>query len=292
MAILRPAFPGGAKLVTAVVLSLLLGACSSTTFFYNRLDTLIHWAVDDYVDFDRPQARIFERQLDALLDWHRAEELPRYIEFLDRLLRLLDEPLQPADTAAMFAEFEDAADRLQYRAIDMMFVVGESLSAEQRALFVERLQERQQDRRKKLLKRSQDEWQDDLVDNFDDNLSDFMGRLSDRQRQQIRAAVTSFNRLDGEWLDERDRWLAALASVLAEHEVGWQSPVRDILEQRGMGLSEDYQRSLDANLTQSRELLRELINGRTERQDKRLRRALRRYRDDFATLVAQGDSVE
>ena len=46
---------------------LLLGACSSTSFVYNRLDFIVPWYADDYVDlgdtisFDGVTARVERR---------------------------------------------------------------------------------------------------------------------------------------------------------------------------------------------------------------------------------------
>jgi hypothetical protein len=34
-----------------------LSACSSTTFFYNRLDIILPWYLERYVDLDREQSR-------------------------------------------------------------------------------------------------------------------------------------------------------------------------------------------------------------------------------------------
>ena len=53
-----------ASLRVAVIACLLcLAACSSTTFVYNRLDTILPWYVDDYVELNREQ----DKYLDGLL---------------------------------------------------------------------------------------------------------------------------------------------------------------------------------------------------------------------------------
>ena len=67
---------GVRRLALAALLLTQVG-CSSTSFFYNRLDTLINWYVDDYVTLTRDQRAEFENQLNELLTWHRREELPR-----------------------------------------------------------------------------------------------------------------------------------------------------------------------------------------------------------------------
>ncbi|MFK8042540.1 DUF6279 family lipoprotein, partial [Congregibacter sp.] len=77
-------------------LLLLLTACSGTTFVYNRLDIILPWYLDRYVDLDRSQSQVFDAQLEGLLEWHRREELPRYVEFLNTI----DEDLKADLTVA------------------------------------------------------------------------------------------------------------------------------------------------------------------------------------------------
>jgi len=72
-------------------LLLCLSGCSSTTFLYNRLDTLIGWYVRDYVPLSRDQRNDFNRRVEALLDWHRADELPEYVAWLDEFEESLDD---------------------------------------------------------------------------------------------------------------------------------------------------------------------------------------------------------
>ena len=41
--------------ILTLALLLLLGACSGTTFVYNRLDFLLPWYVDDYAELNGEQ---------------------------------------------------------------------------------------------------------------------------------------------------------------------------------------------------------------------------------------------
>ena len=62
---------------TAAVLAMLfLSACTSG-FVYNRLDWLIPWYVDGYVDLTRAQRDVLRAQLEPRLAWDREEELAR-----------------------------------------------------------------------------------------------------------------------------------------------------------------------------------------------------------------------
>ncbi len=76
--------PVGVCVRCAVIaaLFLVLTACSGTTLVYNRLDTILPWYVDDYVDLDNPQQQLLDQTLQPFLRWHRQQELPRYVEVL------------------------------------------------------------------------------------------------------------------------------------------------------------------------------------------------------------------
>ena len=65
--------------------------------------TMCHWIASQ-------QAR-FDGRLEALLDWHRREELPSYVVLLDDALTILDEGVPLEDTRAMADRIEDAAIR-------------------------------------------------------------------------------------------------------------------------------------------------------------------------------------
>ena len=54
---------------------LCLTACSGTTFVYNRLDTILPWYLDDYVELNGTQERQLEEILRPFLNWHRRQEL-------------------------------------------------------------------------------------------------------------------------------------------------------------------------------------------------------------------------
>ncbi len=71
----------GAVLIT-LTLAALLGACSSLRLGYDQLPRLASWWVDDYVAFDRAQQAQFDTALAGLQQWHRREELPRWLALL------------------------------------------------------------------------------------------------------------------------------------------------------------------------------------------------------------------
>ena len=79
-----------------LLLAVCLVACS-TSFAYNRLDWLIVWYANDYVDLSREQKGFLKARLEPVLEWHRHEELLTCIDLLDRIEKDLAERHAPAD---------------------------------------------------------------------------------------------------------------------------------------------------------------------------------------------------
>ena len=106
----------------------------------------------------------------------------------------------------------------------------------------------------------------------------------------LHAASEDLRRSDSAWLTERAAWLDKLA-LLLEREPGWQQRVRDAVAARPQTVSRDYQQVYDHNAQVLYTALAELLNSRTERQDRHLRDRLYDLRSDLETLVAQGKST-
>ena len=73
-----------------LVLAFVLAGCSANRFLYNRADTFVRWAIDDYVDLASEQQKKLDADLDGLLDWHRRDELPLYRKFIVSSLDALE----------------------------------------------------------------------------------------------------------------------------------------------------------------------------------------------------------
>ena len=95
-------------LVALLVFAFVLAGCSANRFLYNRADTFVRWAIDDYVDLTSEQQKQFDADLDGLLDWHRRFELPLYREFIVSSLDALEAGVT-IDEAVLISEAIDEA---------------------------------------------------------------------------------------------------------------------------------------------------------------------------------------
>lgn len=273
-----------------VLILLFLGACSGTTFLYNRLNIVVPWYVDRYVDLDREQKRYLGDLLDPFLDWHRNDELPSYVAILDQMTDELDARVTAEGVRAISREFESAWFRLESRGLEWMLGLGEQLSDEQMDEFIESLWDKQQDFEEEYLERTDEEFRRDSYDGLKDSLQDYMGRLGPAQRERLERASQELRRSDSVWLTERGAWIERAENML-QRKPGWQDQVREAIAQRDDTVSQEYLDTYTHNLEVIHAAIADVIDSRSEKQDRRLRRELQDLRADLQTLIAQGQAA-
>lgn len=269
-----------------LLLLLALAGCS-TRFFYNRLDFLVPWHLRDYVSLEREQRALLDRELAGFLDWHRQQELPRYHQLLAQARERLDDGFTQEDAAFLTGEAQRALDRLQWRSLEWMLPLGQSLTDEQILEFIASLREQQSEYQEKYLERDEQQYRDDACERLDDNVRRFLGRLEQAQKERLHRACGELIRSDHLWLASRAAWIEELEGLL-QREPGWQQRLRDSLASRDERLPEGYREAWTHNLGVLQLAVVEVIARRSERQDQHLARELERLQAD---LVALSDAL-
>jgi hypothetical protein len=274
-----------------IIALLLLTACSGTTFVYNRLDFLLPWYLNDYVDLDRSQKDNLDELLHPYLQWHRSEELPQYLKILDQIEQSLDRTMQPEDVADIAEAFEDAWSRLENEGLKWMLALGASLSDEQIAEFLQELQEQQEEYEEKYLTRDEGEFREEAYDSMMDGFQDYLGKLDATQKEVLLSTAAAMQRSDTAWLEERAAWLVKLGTLL-QREPGWQLRLKRALDAREENHSPAYRQVYGHNVKQIQIAVATVLNSRSEKQNRRLRKKLNNFREDIQTLVEQGRDRE
>jgi len=272
---------------SVVALLLLCSACSSTTFVYNRLDFLIPWYLDDYVELNRAQEQTLDDLLLPFLRWHRTQELPQYLEVIQQIENNLDQSLNQQTIVEVSLSFEEAFLRLEREALEWLLALGEDLSDDQIDEFIGVLEEQQSEYEEEYLDRDMEEYYQDAYESLRDNFQDYLGRLDSDQKKLLESTSASLQRADAVWLEERAAWVANLKQILGR-EPGWQEALLDTLDSREQNQSESYRQVYEHNVNQVQLLTVAVLNGRSEKQDRRLRKELANFREDLTTLIEQG----
>lgn len=266
-----------------LLLACLLAACTAS-FTYNNLDRLIPWYVDGYVDLSHDQREILRGQLTPLLEWHRQEELNRYIAVLDRV----DDDLQRPVTAEVVQSWVDAvtaaAERAEIHMLRVALDFGATLSDDQMAELTASLWERQREYEEEFLGRSDAEYREESFENLRDFLKRQVGRLNAAQLAELRSAADRLERFDAVWLEDRAAWLRRLEPLL-QRPTGWQEAVEAAHLQRRTNRTPGYRETLRHNLDAINPAVAGVLNGLSERQRAQAAESLDELRSHLRDLM-------
>ena len=282
---------GTVRLVAGLLVLALLAGCSANRFLYNRADTFVRWAVDDYVDLTSEQQQRFDDNLDVLLDWHRRAELPQYRDFIFLSIAALDDGVTIDEAIVISEAIEQAVNRLQAEFIELLLLTGEDLSEQQILDFLAELDRQQQEFAEERLVRDEETYAADAAKSLEGLAKRLLGRLDEAQQSLIASKSKELMRIDRLWYDDRTVWGATLRTILETRAPGWQSDVRALSEARSSARTPAYVAGIDHNGDVILELLVDIINGRTERQDRKMRRFLKGLIADIDALTI-GDVAE
>ncbi len=273
-------------LVTLLASTLVLAACSANRFLYNRADTFVRWAIDDYVDLTVEQQKQFDADLEGLLDWHRRDELPIYREFIVSSLDALEGGVTIDEAVSISDSIDEAANRLQVQLIDFLLMSAEGLSDSQIQTFLDELDLQQEEYSQERLTRDDIQYADDAADSLQRLAKRLLGRLNDDQKALVQSRSTELIRIDRLWHEDRSVWGAKLRTILESRSPGWQTEIRVLGNTRSEARTPAYVAGIEHNGDVILRLLVDTIHDRTERQDRRMRRFLDDLIADIDALTA------
>ncbi|MEQ8427559.1 MAG: DUF6279 family lipoprotein [Gammaproteobacteria bacterium] len=282
-------------ILTKKFLLLLVGACllygCTTSFVYNRLDSLITWYVDDYVDLTSAQKKQLQYELQPALNWHRQEELHKNIVLLETIRNDVEQQVQVETVAQWTEELLQSFRRIELNLVEAALEFGNTLSDEQMQEFITSVKEKQLERKKEYLSRTDEEYIEDSYDRLEDRLSGYLGNLNEKQQLALQQAVGNLQRLDQIWLADRDSWLNRVTPLL-KREPGWQAEIRTLFEERETYRTDEYRRVFAHNLNIVNQAITRVLNLRNDKQQQILMTELDEFKADLQTLMAFRENTD
>jgi hypothetical protein len=112
-----------------------------------------------------------------------------------------------------------------------------------------------------------------------------MGGLNKTQLDLITTASKKMMRVDGQWIDNRKALIEKL-KVILERGDGWELALENITHRDDL-VANNYRKTYAHNISVNQSLLVEVLNSRTDKQDKKLRSQLLKYRKDIERLIQE-----
>jgi hypothetical protein len=274
------------------LLAVTLGLAACTNFFYNRLDTLAAWYIQDLVSLDESQRSDLRSWLESTLQWHRTSELARYAKFLRELANTASHPGNASTYKSIEAQVEQFGSRLVDQAAPDAARLLMGLSPEQLTEFETNLAEKSRERNEENLKALQNgTWHEKRAKDIEKQLKRWTGSITKQQHLLIAEESKQFDSTTADWLESQAHWRKAMFGALRERFAAGQSPAA--VEERILALlrtpesqwTRAYQQKAAQNREQSLEVLRAIDASLTPEQRSHLQRELNQLAQQLESMI-------
>lgn len=264
---------------------MLLQGCS-IKFWYNRLDWVVPWYVDDYVELSGQQEEQLEKLMLLKTEWHRKNELPRYIAWLDSLDKDIRnkqvEQRYDFHRQQLSNFYQNLVDELAGDFASLMVQLSDQQVNE---LFIE-LEQMDQETLEEFNELSAEELFEQKDENIADGVSEWIGRLSNEQKMIVTEWASQVQSTTLERMAYRKRWREAMREALKtrQQEQGANS-IQSVMV-NAQSLQGDVLKAMYQN---NRELtehyLIRIYDTLSDKQLKRLLAKISDYKEDFTDLM-------
>ncbi len=275
------------KLFIAFTCLFLLSACS-TRLAYNFLDFIIKWYVGQYVSLDSKQKNVLNGAAKEFHQWHRRTQLEVYADYIDYLLKRLDE--KEIDGEWVHAQTDVAQDFIDVSAQHFkptIVAIMHSLSDKQVKQVLKNLADDRKDYKKKYVNISAKKQAKRRRNELLDYIAPFFGSFTKEQKQWITDWSTEVKPYETLTLKQQTIWSDEVKGALdARHDKALlDTLVDEVMLYRTDDWDPDLEAILDHNQDVSYALMARLVNSQTPKQRKKMFSKLKSYQKDFRTLA-------
>jgi hypothetical protein len=281
------------RLVVAFALLCGATACSNVRFSYNYADTFSLYYLDSYLDLDSLQEKQASASLQALIAWHRKNELPAYASELAVAQRQVLGRLTLEQLYGTNEFLRASLQRTSLQAVPMLADLMLSLSPGQVAYLRQQLEQSNADFREENLAGTPEQQRQQRHEMLLVQLNDWFGELDAQQLALVRVASADWPVDNQFWYAERlirQQEILALIDYAVQQRPG-HSQLVERLQQYILRFERDRPEQRQARIDLSREhalrLIVALAKDASAQQKRHMVARAQSLIDDFSVLVAQ-----
>ena len=280
------------RIIGGLALALGLVGCSMVKLGYNNLPEVAYWWLDGYVDFSEAQAPRAREALARLQQWHRSEELPRYVQWLREAEGLAGGDIGPAQACALADQGRARFEALAAQVAPALAALAQDISDAQLEHLASRQARSNEKFRKEWVRPSAAERKDQRARQLADRLETAYGRLDDAQQALLRRLVDASTWDPQRALAERQRRQADLLQVMRQIRSmpAGSAEARALAQaslQRLLASPDAAHRQLQETwLRENCALVAAMHNAMTPAQREQAARRLRGWQRDFTELAS------
>ena len=259
------------KIYVIFILCLTLSACS-TKFAYNYLDWILEWYVADLVNLTDDQEWQLNGALTKQLAWHRKQQLPLYVESLDKLSDAIKNGLTIETLQQLYTGQEKGWEELKKHIAPTMAELFKTMSDSQIEELLNNLEERNQELEADYVNKPRDERIKQRKERMVDRIENWTGSLNDSQIELISEWSQQIKPLSQQWIANRRSWQAELGSAIKHYRNApeFAERIETLFLNNHKAWSDSYQNAYQYNLQLTMMMFVNLENQLTERQRQHL----------------------
>jgi hypothetical protein len=279
------------RLLLALSTLVLLQGCSAVKLGYQQLPTLSYWWLDSAVSFNDSQSTRVKEALSQVHQWHRSQELPTYLELLQRGIDLSQGPVQASQVCGVWTDIQTRLDRSMRVMVSQAAPVVTQLGPRQLSHLARHFETKNEAWDKEWLQGSAAERLERRTEKTLERYQSFYGDLTAAQTALIKTQVSQ-SPWQPEWGRQerlrREQELLTALRKLAQSDMPQEQAEAELWRvwQRWFMPPNETDRMVMQKMSQQAcENLTQLHNTTSPEQRQRLVRKMRGYERDLRELV-------
>lgn len=273
------------KLLILFVAVTLLSGCT-VKWVYNQLDWLVPIYVRTFIKLTPEQKDYLASAIDHQLVWHRQEELPKYVDYLNKIKKRLETGLTHKQLNAQNLELETFGDTLLNRlSPDIAELIATSSDKQLKRLFNKLDKEYQKS--KKQFERSDDaKIRSQHRKDMEEYLERWLGSLTDHQSKLLNQWSLQYTPIEQELLQHQFNWQQRLKKITEEtvDQKTKKEQLAMLFVDSDQFVDEAYQAKIDHNTKITEDLVVAASQSLTPKQLKRAKKKIDELVEDLVDL--------
>lgn len=270
-----------------IVITLLVLTGCSTQFFYNRLDWLVTQYVDRYLPLNDAQESMLKQSVIDVRQWHREQELPKYIEHIDRLLTLQPKEITPKQVEAEFFRLKGFSAEVAQKAMPEMYELFMTLDQDQADELFASLDEKYRDEFSDYKDLSESEMREKAAERMTEALETWLGDLSEPQKQWVQQWSLDRPAMAKDWFLQQQTNKAELQVLFLQRNPSSefkQKFLTTMLNPEQL-YSAEFTEKVQRNRQVTFQMVSQVIQAMSDKQLDHYHEKLREWRDTFSSLL-------
>lgn len=272
----------------ALALLLFVGACS-TNFFYDRIDSLIVWQVNDYVSLDKDQKAELKRRVGDYLNVVRHDEVPRAALLLSAIADEIESgAVTPQMIDARFHDMLAMTEEIMTGIVPDSEWLLQSLSDKQVQELAQNLDELNDEMYGEYSGTTEEERRARRNKSSVSAIQKFTGRLTDPQKELVTGALESMTDSSEQWIEYQREWQRQFIDLITNTPSGakFRERLTVLLVYPRSLHPPEYRAAVEANRAIFNNMMSDLLNGLSDTQRARMTKTVRGYAETLTRLAA------